>query len=1158
MNQKMIIHDSQLESFRSPFGAVCCNEEILLRLRIQEGDEPDQIVLRLWQDGIGEEKIEMELDPEFKEGQQYQVQFCAPSSPGLLWYYFIITIQGNTYYYGNSPDRLGGMGQLYETLPPAYQVTIYKEGAITPNWFKDGVIYQIFPDRFYNGLPQVLNPKKESVIHGHWSNHPYYIRDADTGRIVAYDFFGGNLQGIIEKLPYLNELGISVIYLNPIFASASNHRYDTGDYKTVDSMLGDNQLFTKLCTIGKEYGISIILDGVFSHTGSDSIYFNRDGNYPEVGAYQSKQSPYYSWYRFTNYPDEYEGWWGIDTLPNVEENEPSYSDFIIEGKDSVIKHWLKLGAKGWRLDVADELPDSFIKKIYKTMKKVDEDSILIGEVWEDASNKESYGKVREYLQGEEMDSVMNYPFRKITLDFMLGNMDAYAVHRDFMSLAENYPSHNFYAMMNLIGSHDVPRALTLLGEAPPHENLTVAQQAKYRLPEEQQQLAIARLKMLALWQMTFPGVPSIYYGDEAGLQGYKDPFNRGTYPWGQENTELLTWHKQVIALRNQYDVFKTGKWISLPLHNHVYGYVRKISNGQDLFGQAKQDNTAIVLFNRSTVVITVELPVREWCYGMMLDVMNENEQFPIVDGVLTITLQPLEGKVFMQLEKEAFLRQAGVLLHPTSLPSEHGIGDLGKEAYDFVDFLKQSKQSLWQMLPLNPVGYGNSPYQCLSAFAGNHLLISLSKLVSMGLLGEKTVKDCPIFNKNQVDFDQVKLYKEKLFQVAFAKFKQQSESAAYQKFLGENNFWLLDYALFMALKTEFAGVAWNLWPKNIGSRQSKEMENYRKILADEIAYHKFLQFIFATEWHELKDYAGKHNIKIVGDIPIFVAHDSCDVWSNQQLFDLDQTGSPLTVAGVPPDYFSETGQLWGNPHYKWDKMAKDDYHWWRQRLQVLLKQVDVVRFDHFRGLESFWEIPAGEDTAVQGRWVKGPDAQFFKALQKHLGTLPLIVEDLGFITPEVDDLKHQFYFPGIKVLQFSFYYGENGRCTTVNCERNSVLYTGTHDNDTTASWYEKLVATEPTLAQCVEQFIQRQLRTNDESRSICSKLIEVAYQSNANTLIVPLQDILELGNEARMNLPGTVGNNWGWRCPGELLTKEVSLKLGDLVVNYNRLNQENG
>ena len=1153
MNEKFIIHDSHMEFFRSPFGAVCCNDELFLRLKIQGQDAPDTVVLRLWQDSIGERKLEMKLKQEPSDSLIYEVQLNVSRETGVLWYYFIITIKDTIYFYGNQTDKLGGVGRLYESIPPAYQVTVYKQGAVTPEWFKNGVMYQIFPDRFYNGTGQVLNPKKDSVIQGDWTNHPYYIRDADNGRIVAYDFFGGNLQGVIEKLPYLKELGINVIYFNPIFSSPSNHRYDTGDYKTVDSMLGDNQVFEELCTKGKECGISVILDGVFSHTGSDSIYFNREGNYPGVGAYQSKESIYYKWYRFENHPDKYEAWWGIDTLPNVEENEASYIDFIIEGQDSVIKQWLKLGAKGWRLDVADELPDSFIKKIYKTMKEVDEDSVLIGEVWEDASNKESYGKLRQYLQGEEMDSVMNYPFRQITLDFMLGTMDANAVHRAFMSLAENYPSHNLYAMMNLIGSHDVPRVLTLLGEAPPADSLTVAQQAKYRLPQEKQQLAVARLKMLVLWQMTFPGVPSVYYGDEAGLEGYKDPYNRGTYPWGKENVELLTWHKKMIALRNQYDVFKTGRWFSLPAHEQVYAYIRSITNGQDIFGHSKQDNTAVVLFNRSSDSITVQLPVRAWCHGIMLDLLNDNQQIPIVDGVLTISLQPLEGKVLLQLEKDAFPRQAGVLLHPTSLPSAFGIGDLGKEAYEFVDFLHNSKQKLWQILPLNPVGYGNSPYQCLSAFAGNHLLISLDKLVSQGLLSQDAIKKIPIFDNNKVEFDKVKAYKEELLYMAFMNFKQQESSLDYKKYVMDNSFWLTDYALFMALKKNFKEQAWNLWPQDIALRQKTIMDNYQLLLNDDIGYHKFLQFVFANQWQELKQYTTSCNIKIIGDIPIFVAHDSSDVWANQGLFNLDEAGSPLTVAGVPPDYFSLTGQLWGNPHYNWAEMAKDDYHWWRQRLQVILQLVDIVRVDHFRGFEAFWEIPATADSAVNGRWIKGPGAHFFSVLQIYLGKLPLIVEDLGFITHEVDDLKHEFYFPGTKVLQFSFHFSESGCYATFSCEKNNVLYTGTHDNDTTKGWFDKWLVGEPGLAQCVEQCLERELGTDlGESESTCWKLVEFSYKSNANTVIVPLQDVLCLGSEARMNFPGTIGSNWNWRYRKEVLTSDLSTKVAGLVEKYQR------
>lgn len=1153
MKQGSMNHDSQLEIFRSPFGAVCCNEKIFLHLMVKDDIGPDNVVLRLWQDGLGETKIVMEPRERTDIGRYYHVEMSAPSFPCVLWYYFIVTIQGQLYYYGNNPEGLGGVGQVYEGEPPAYQITIYKAGAVTPDWFKESVMYQIFPDRFYQELEagKVLPAPKGSVIHAHWDNNPYYIRDADTGRIVSYDFFGGNLQGVFAKLSYLKELGISVIYFNPIFSSGSNHRYDTGDYKKVDPMLGDNKIFSQLCSKAKEYGIEIILDGVFSHTGSDSVYFNREGNYPELGAYQSKESPYYNWYRFTEYPNQYEAWWGIDTMPNVEESEPSYIDFIIEGKDSVIKHWLQLGAKGWRLDVADELPDEFIKKIYKTMKELDKESVLIGEVWEDASHKQSYGKLREYLQGEELDSVMNYPFRAIVLDFMLGTIDAFAVHQLFMSLAENYPSHNFYAMMNLIGSHDVPRILTLLGEAPPSSSLTIAEQAKYRLPLEKQSLAIARLKLLVLWQMTFPGVPCIYYGDEVGVEGHKDPFNRRTYPWGQENTEILDWYKRIIALRNHYDVFKAGEWISLPLEKETYGYIRRISNGKNVFGKEGQDNTALVLLNGSVdQAVHIEIPIQQWCHGSMMDLLNQNQEVPIVDGTVTICLQPLEGKVLLQVEQNSFPRQAGVLLHPTSLPSKYGIGDLGKEVYDFIDFLHESKQSLWQILPLNPVGDSRSPYQCPSAFAGNPLLISLENLIGNGLLSIHDLKDCPIFAKEQVEFEKVKAYKEQKLRKAFGNFRQQEQSLAYETFIRLHTTWLTDYALFMALKTHFYEKPWHMWPTAIASREPIAVLEYKELLADEIAYHSFLQFIFFSQWQALKQYAAEKKVKIIGDIPIFVAHDSSDIWANQKLFDLDESGKPKTVAGVPPDYFSKTGQLWGNPHYRWEEMAKDDYYWWQQRIKVLLTLVDIVRVDHFRGFESFWEVSAEEETAEKGRWRKGPGARFFHVLEKKLGKLPIIVEDLGIITPEVEALKNEIGFPGIKVLHFSFSFDKKGKCIPYSCKKNTAVYTGTHDNDTTLGWYKNLLVEDSKLAACVQEQIGIQ---GLEDSEIHWKCIEFVYRGNANTVIVPLQDIMGLPSQARMNFPGTIGgSNWAWRYHKEMLTVGLIEKLRALVDRYNR------
>ncbi|HHV71091.1 MAG TPA: glycoside hydrolase family 13 protein [Clostridia bacterium] len=652
MDQNWIFHDSHQSKYRKPFGAVACGKKIILSLSVKSQHKPDGVILRLWKNNREEERIEMNLVSQTGQDFFYQIDFTAPSNPGLLWYYFIVYKEGKTYYYGNNEAKLGGIGAIYEYEPPSYQITVHKKEAVTPNWFKEAVMYQIFVDRFFNGCEdgKILARKDNCHIYTNWyEDVPVYRRDPESGRIVSYDFFGGNLLGVIKKLPYLKDLGINVIYLNPVFESASNHKYDTGDYKKIDPMFGDNSTFELLCAKAQELGIYIILDGVFSHTGSDSIYFNKEGNYPGLGAYQSKDSPYYSWYRFYHYPDQYECWWGIDTLPNVNEMEPSYQDFIIYGEDSVLKYWMRLGAKGWRLDVADELPDEFIKVFWKTMKEVDPDSILIGEVWEDASNKISYGKLREYLWGEELDSVMNYPFRNIFLDYLLNRKNARETHLRLMQLYENYPRHYFYSLMNLIGSHDVPRVLTLLGDAPPEESLSKEEQARYRLSPEQKELALARLKLFTLIQMTFPGVPCIYYGDEAGMEGYKDPLNRGTYPWGRENRELLNWYKKVIALRNSYPVFKTGEWISFYVQEDVYGYIRRIGKGRDIFGQERQTSTAILLFNRNHLKkIEFELDLSKWCAGVFVDLLNGKREIDLGDGIINLSLLPLEGKVLLQ------------------------------------------------------------------------------------------------------------------------------------------------------------------------------------------------------------------------------------------------------------------------------------------------------------------------------------------------------------------------------------------------------------------------------------------------------------------------------------------------------------------------------
>ena len=388
-----LYHNSHEFYCRSVFGAVPSGSQVVLRLRADKNIEENwQASVRLWQSNAGETIVPMTW-----EGEAFKATLTMPDKGCLLWYYFIVSYDGKTVYYGNNHEQLGGKGRITAQEPPSYQITVYDKDVKTPDWFKNAIVYQIFPDRFRRGkdTTAVLTGKKGAVIHSDWDDIPAYWKNPDTGEIAFYDFYGGNLAGIREKFSYLKELGVTAIYLNPIFESCTNHRYSTADYHRVDPFLGTNEEFAAFCRAAKEEGMAVILDGVFSHTGADSIYFNRFGHYDSVGAYQSKESPYYSWYRFKEYPNDYESWWGVMDLPNVEETEPSYMDFVIHNDDSVLRYWMRQGISGWRLDVVDELPAAFLRDFYKTLKEENPDAVLIGEVWEDASNKISYGEQRE-------------------------------------------------------------------------------------------------------------------------------------------------------------------------------------------------------------------------------------------------------------------------------------------------------------------------------------------------------------------------------------------------------------------------------------------------------------------------------------------------------------------------------------------------------------------------------------------------------------------------------------------------------------------------------------------------------------------------------------------------------------------------------------------
>ncbi len=497
-----------------------------------------------------------------------------------------------------------------------------------------------------------------------------------------------------------------------------------------------------------------------------------------------------------------------------------------------------------------------------------------------------------------------------------------------------------------------------------------------------------------------------------------------------------------------------------------------------------------------------------------------------------------------------FKRAAGVLLHPTSFPSRYGIGDFGEAAYRFVDFLVDSKQSYWQLLPLGPTGYADSPYQCFSAFAGNPLLISPDQLVGDGYLNHDAVKGVPTFPTNLVDYGWVIFYKNQLFEKAFTQFKSSGnleKVAAYKQFCADNAFWLDDFALFMAIKNyhkDEQGGVWNTWPEDIAKREPAAMKAWSEKLADEVELYKFTQFLFFEQWLRLKGYANERGVQIIGDIPIFVAFDSADVWSNPDLFFLEEDGSPQFIAGVPPDYFSETGQRWGNPLYRWDRMKKDNYAWWVKRLQMTFTQADVVRIDHFRGFEAYWEIPADEPTAVKGQWVKGPAADFFESMFEQLGELPIIAEDLGLITPEVEELRDQFDFPGMKILQFAFGGERNSDFLPHYFLHNSVVYTGTHDNDTVIGWYQ-------SSSEDERDHFRRYMGV--DGHDVAWDMIRMAYMSVADTAIATMQDLMRLGTEARMNFPGKVGGYWRWRYTEKMLTKHITGNLRLLTEMYGRV-----
>lgn len=559
----MYIFDNQSEFHRYPQGGIMCGHEIQLKVYVKKSSTLVPSILiekRNNYDNIFYSEISMKWTGTEKGYDLYSCLFTIDKE-GHYFYSFVLK---------DNPADKNTLESIHISSSQKYELIIHSTDYSTPKWISGGIIYHIFVDRFYRTTTlKKPHPADSAIeIRNDWGGTPHYLPD-ENGEIKNNDFFGGNLKGIEEKLPYLSELGVTVLYLSPIFDAYSNHKYDTGDYFTIDPMFGDENSLTDLCSHAEKFGIHIILDGVFSHTGADSIYFNKYGNYSSTGAYQSIHSPYYDWYFFNRWNDDYESWWRIPTLPTVNKGCKSYVDFIA-GKNGVLNHWQKKGIKGWRLDVADELPDDFLENLRNSVKSRDHEAFIVGEVWEDASNKFSYGILKKYFLGNQLDSVTNYPLKDAIIEYVRTG-DCSILNYTINYIIEKYPSQTISCLMNILGTHDTARILTVLGsEKTPESRI---ERAEYNLNDKEKQKGIQLLKIASLLQFTLPGIPCIYYGDEAGVEGFEDPFNRACFPWGNENVEILNHYKFLSVLRKS-KLFSNGKYKNVINDKEIFAFER--------------------------------------------------------------------------------------------------------------------------------------------------------------------------------------------------------------------------------------------------------------------------------------------------------------------------------------------------------------------------------------------------------------------------------------------------------------------------------------------------------------------------------------------------------------------------------------------------------
>lgn len=1070
-----LIHNSRLPQYRSPFGAVTVGTTVSLSLYVEDRNEnaPLNIVCRTWIDGVGENMHPMK---ETEHGK-FDVQIeCNETC--LVWYSFIVQSEGVELCRVGAPEgREGGESVTYYSgSVPSYQITVYKHRETRPAWYEGGMVYQIFPDRYarddaWRERTEAQIDKPRAGIQRHliedWTQPPVYDRNPDWS-IRSWDFYGGSLKGIENDIPRIAEMGFTAIYLNPIFEASSNHRYDTGDFLKIDPILGNEEDFKSLCKTANEHGIGIILDGVFNHTGDDSRYFNRYHNYPGPSVEEDVNS---EWHDAFNFHEDgtYEAWWGIGNMPSLNEKSPLVQKLFFD-EDGVIRHWLRAGASGWRLDVADELTDDFLAKIKQAAVAEKKDTFVLGEVWEDASNKVSYSQLKRYLLGDELDSAMNYPFRDMVLGFLLGGETAYQAAERIETLRENYPAEALHCALNLLGSHDRPRIASVLGEAPDETQVPESERGSIRMNEGQLGLAKARFWLASLMQMTFPGVPSVYYGDEFGMEGLTDPGNRRPLlPEDMRDYDFYTILQNASSLRRALPFLKDGDVDAFAADREVLGYSRHSKSG---------DEHATILINRDgDNGHTVEIAA----LGEAATDVISGKELEVADGKVRVEMYPF-GSAVIYFHKKQMLQEpldegAGAVCHITSVPTDDGKpGTLGEASKRFIDHIAEMGFKYWQVLPVNPTDFFRSPYAGPSAFAGNVDLLPESK------------------EELEADFK------------AWLKKGGEKADPLYTAFKNRNESWIYEYCAFMAVKKHTNGISRHEWPEEFKAYDEKLLHDER--LVDEIALQGYMQYRFDLAWAETMNYAHSKGLKIIGDIPMYVSDDSADAWSYPEMFNLDDTGKALQISGAPPDAMSADGQVWGNPTFRWDYMKSTGYSWWLMRLRRAFALYDRVRLDHFLGFHNYYSIPAGKKCA-DGRWLPGPGKDLFQAAYDELGPLNFIAEDLGYLTPGVRAMSATCGFPGMDVLEFADYDIRQG----IRPTPGKILFTSTHDTSTFLGFCGRAYA-----------------GGNEEAaKDTCSWLIEEALKTDAPLVMMPLQDVLLLGDADRMNTPGVATGNWSWQ-----------------------------